>query len=74
MKLDSTIISALIIGASIFFSTVYYAKNTDYQSCVREHYKKFKEQEDAIIGGMIDQAKLTEAYYRCGFIVNDNWK
>ena len=70
MKLDPTIIGAIIIGASIFFSTVYYAKNTDYQSCVRDHYKKFKAQED----GLIDQAKLTEAHYRCGYIVNDNWK
>ena len=38
MKLDSTIIGALIIGASILLSTMYYAKNTDYQTCVRHEY------------------------------------
>ena len=38
MKLDSTVIGALIIGASILLSTIYYAKNTDYQTCVRDRH------------------------------------
>jgi hypothetical protein len=43
MKLDSKIIGALIIGISILISTFFYAKNTDYQSCVKERYKYEKE-------------------------------
>ena len=43
MKLDSTIIGALIIGASILLSTMYYAKNTDYQTCVRIQTNLYKD-------------------------------
>ena len=46
MKLDSKIISALIIGVSILISTIYYAKNTDYQSCVKARYNWSMENTD----------------------------
>lgn len=39
MKLDSTIIGALIIGASILLSTMYYSNNTDFMHCFDVEYK-----------------------------------
>ena len=36
MKLDSTIIGALIIGASIMIGAFVYTYNSDYKMCVRE--------------------------------------
>ena len=43
MKLDSTIISALIIGASIIIGAFVYQYNSDYNVCVREQTKIWKD-------------------------------
>ena len=38
LLMETNVKAALIIGASILLSTIYYAKNTDYQTCVRDRH------------------------------------
>ena len=42
MKLDSTIIGALIIGASIIIGVFVYQYNTDYRVCLRESQERWE--------------------------------
>jgi len=42
MKLDSTIIGALIIGASIIIGVFVYQYNSDYNVCIREQTQIWK--------------------------------
>ena len=68
MKLDSTIIGALIIGASILLSTMYYAKNTDYQTCVRNQTKLYMDNPE---NKMTDLGKRSTAFERCGYFLRE---
>ena len=42
MKLDSTIIGALIIGASIIIGVFVYQYNTDYKQCTRKAFNVYE--------------------------------
>ena len=42
MKLDSTVIGALIIGASIIIGVFVYQYNTDYRVCLREQQARWE--------------------------------
>ena len=68
MKLDSTIIGALIIGASILLSTMYYAKNTDYQTCVRHQTKLYMGNAS---NTRSDLGKRSQAFERCGIYLRE---
>ena len=41
--METNVKAALIIGASILLSTIYYAKNTDYKTCVRIQTNLYKD-------------------------------
>ena len=43
LLMETNVKAALIIGASILLSTIYYAKNTDYKTCVRIQTNLYKD-------------------------------
>lgn len=60
MKLDSTIIGALIIGASLIIGAFVYTYNSDYKLCLRENqaaYERLGRVPDYAMTGALKQCK-----------------
>ena len=64
MKLDSTIIGALIIGASVISAVLIYQYNIDYRKCLREEQSAWER-----LGRLPNHAKST-ALVACREIKN----